>query len=103
MGMWEQARAPTRRCSPPANCERKPGWSRARWFMAAKSPGPGYCNQRGHIFLATDLTQGETDREVSEQDMITRNSPLPISRHNWGENDPGSNDHLRFGLLRVKG
>lgn len=34
--------------------------------------GPGYCNQRGHLFLATELTQGLVDREASEQDLICR-------------------------------
>ena len=34
--------------------------------------GPGYCNQRGHLFLATDLTQGPVERELSEQDLICR-------------------------------
>ena len=30
---------------------------------------PGMCSQRGHVFLATDLTGGEPDRELDEQDM----------------------------------
>lgn len=34
--------------------------------------GPGYCTQRGRIFLATELIQGETQRESSEADMIAR-------------------------------
>ena len=33
--------------------------------------GPGYCTQRGHLFLARDLQQGQPDREPSEADMIT--------------------------------
>ncbi|MBB5852440.1 NUDIX domain-containing protein [Amycolatopsis umgeniensis] len=32
---------------------------------------PGMSSQRGHVFLATDLTQGEAQREVEEQDMRT--------------------------------
>jgi 8-oxo-dGTP pyrophosphatase MutT (NUDIX family) len=39
--------------------------------------GPGYCNQRGHVFLATELTSGATAREVTEQDMVARDFPLP--------------------------
>jgi 8-oxo-dGTP pyrophosphatase MutT (NUDIX family) len=31
----------------------------------------GMSSQRGHVFLATDLTQGEAQREVEEQDMRT--------------------------------
>lgn len=38
--------------------------------------GPGYSTQRGHIFLATDLTQCEPSREASEADMIARSFPL---------------------------
>jgi 8-oxo-dGTP pyrophosphatase MutT (NUDIX family) len=38
--------------------------------------GPGYCNQRGHVFLATDLTQGATAREATEQDMVCRRFSL---------------------------
>ena len=34
--------------------------------------GPGYCTQRGHLFLATDLSQGPAAREASEQDLICR-------------------------------
>jgi hypothetical protein len=66
--------------------------------------GPGYCNQRGHIFLATDLSQGETEREVSEQDMICRSFTL-------GDFEAMIRDGTireamtiaAFGLLRVKG
>jgi 8-oxo-dGDP phosphatase len=32
---------------------------------------PGMSSQRGHVFLATDLRQGPTAREHSEQDMRT--------------------------------
>ncbi len=32
----------------------------------------GYCNQGFHIFLATDLVEGEQKLEVSEQDMIVK-------------------------------
>ena len=32
---------------------------------------PGMSSQRGHVFLATELTEGPTAREHSEQDMAT--------------------------------
>ena len=32
---------------------------------------PGMSSQRGHVFLATELTEGPTEREQSEQDMRT--------------------------------
>ncbi len=38
--------------------------------------GPGYCNQLGHVFLATGLRQGPHDREPSEQGMVTRAIPV---------------------------
>ena len=38
--------------------------------------GPGYCTQRGHIFLATDLSQQAPEREATEQDMICREFSL---------------------------
>ncbi|HVZ07719.1 NUDIX hydrolase [Rhodopila sp.] len=39
--------------------------------------GPGYCTQRGHIFLARGLREGEPDREASELDMICRWVSVP--------------------------
>lgn len=32
---------------------------------------PGMSSQRGRVFLATDLTEGEPERELEEQDMRT--------------------------------
>ena len=66
--------------------------------------GPGYCNQRGHIFLATDLTQGETDRELSEQDMIART--FALTEFEAMVRDGSVREAMTisaFGLLRVKG
>lgn len=38
--------------------------------------GAGYSTQQGHIFLARDLTYGQTEREGSEADMIVQDFPL---------------------------
>lgn len=38
--------------------------------------GPGYCSQKGHLFLATGLSPVSTDREQTEQDMVARTFPL---------------------------
>jgi ADP-ribose pyrophosphatase len=38
--------------------------------------GAGYCNQRGHVFLATGLRSGQAEREISEQDMTTHRMPI---------------------------
>jgi 8-oxo-dGTP pyrophosphatase MutT (NUDIX family) len=32
---------------------------------------PGMSSQRGRVFLATELTEGEPEREYTEQDMLT--------------------------------
>lgn len=40
--------------------------------------GPGYCTQRGHIFLATELSQQAPEREATEQDMICQEFSLEI-------------------------
>ncbi|GBQ66328.1 ADP-ribose pyrophosphatase [Ameyamaea chiangmaiensis NBRC 103196] len=39
--------------------------------------GAGYSTQKGHVFLATDLTQGPTAREATEADMTTHTVSLP--------------------------
>ena len=38
--------------------------------------GAGYCNQRGHIFWATQLSQQDHQREATEQDLVCRHFPL---------------------------
>jgi 8-oxo-dGTP pyrophosphatase MutT (NUDIX family) len=45
-------------------------------YAGAIFQAPGYCTQRGHVFLATNLTQQAPDREVTEQDMICQEFPL---------------------------
>ena len=66
--------------------------------------GPGYCNQRGHIFLATDLTQGDVAREPSEQDMICRDFTLATFEAMIRDGTVCEAMTLAaFGLLRVKG
>ena len=41
-------------------------------FVATVFQGAGYSDQCGHVFLATDLTQGPAAREASELGMICR-------------------------------
>ncbi len=38
--------------------------------------GPGFCTQKGHLFLATDLQQADHARETTEQDMVCHAFPL---------------------------
>lgn len=66
--------------------------------------GPGYCTQRGRIFLATDLRQGEPEREASEQDMICRS--FTQDQFEMMLRDGTVREAMTiaaFGLLRVKG
>ena len=38
-------------------------------FLGMLDVAPGMSSQRGRVFLATDITEGEHDRELEEQDM----------------------------------
>lgn len=38
--------------------------------------GAGYSTQRGHVYLATDLTQGPNDLEETEEDITCHTIPL---------------------------
>src|SRR3979490_920509 len=38
-------------------------------FLGTLDLAPGMSSQRGWVFLATDITEGEHDRELEEQDM----------------------------------
>jgi 8-oxo-dGTP pyrophosphatase MutT (NUDIX family) len=73
MGMWEQAPGTDPVILAAGELREETGLLAGTMTCAGEIfQGPGYCNQRGHIFLATDLTQGEPAREVTEQDMICR-------------------------------
>jgi hypothetical protein len=77
MGMWEQAPGTDPQALAAAELREETGLVAAVLFHAGTIlQGPGYCTQRGHIFLATNLTQGPTQREVTEQDMISSNVSL---------------------------
>ncbi|GAJ29758.1 NUDIX domain-containing protein [Acidomonas methanolica] len=45
-------------------------------YGGAMFQGAGYSTQKGHIYLATDLTQGEPAREATEDDMSCLTVPL---------------------------
>ena len=45
-------------------------------FVASLFQGPGFCDQVGHVFLATGLRQGPVARESSELGMVCRTIPL---------------------------
>ena len=61
MGMWEQAPGTDPAVVAAGELREETGLVAGRMTYAGEIfQGPGYCNQRGHIFLATDLSQGET-------------------------------------------
>jgi 8-oxo-dGTP pyrophosphatase MutT (NUDIX family) len=105
MGMWEQAPGADPAVVAAGELREETGLIAGRMIYTGEIfQGPGYCNQRGHIFLATDLSQGETEREVSEQDMICRSFTLEnfeaMIRHGTIRE---AMTIAAFGLLRVKG
>ncbi|HET6608136.1 MAG TPA: NUDIX hydrolase [Rhodopila sp.] len=66
--------------------------------------GPGYCTQRGHVFLATGLTQQAAEREATEQDMICRE--FSLAAFEAMIRDGTVQDAMTmasFALLRLKG
>ncbi|HEY0422561.1 MAG TPA: NUDIX hydrolase [Rhodopila sp.] len=105
MGMWEQAPGTDPGMLAAGELREETGLIAGRMTLAGEIfQGPGYCNQRGHIFLATDLTQGETDRELSEQDMIARTFALAEFEAMVREGLVREAMTISaFGLLRVKG
>lgn len=77
MGMWEHAPNTDPATLAAAELKEETGLVAAQMIHAGEIfQGPGYCNQRGHVFLATGLTQGATDREKTEQDMVCRSVDL---------------------------
>jgi len=105
MGMWEQAPDTDPSVLAAAELREETGLIAGRMVHVGEIfQGPGYCNQRGHIFLATDLTPGDTDREITEQDMISRSFALAAFEAMIRDGTVREAMTLSaFGLLRVKG
>ena len=77
MGMWEHSPGTDPAVLAAAELREETGLiAGSIVFAGSLFQGPGYCNQEGHIFLATDLVQGEYDREATEQGMICRAFPV---------------------------
>nr|WP_245215587.1 NUDIX hydrolase [Pararoseomonas baculiformis] len=105
MGMWE-----TRPGTDPAEIaagelREETGWTAGRMtYAGGMFQGAGYCNQRGHVFLATELTRGETARESTEQDLICRD--FSLAELETMLRDGVIQDAMSiaaFGMLRLKG
>lgn len=105
MGMWEHAPDTDPAVLAAAELREETGLVAATMRHCGHIfQGPGYCTQRGHVFLATDLTQGNTEREVSEQDMVCRS--FPLARFEDMVRDGSVCEAMTisaFGLLRLKG
>ena len=50
-------------------------------YVAEIAPAPALLAQTGALFLSTGLTQGETAREATEQDLVAKPWPIPDLYH----------------------
>lgn len=65
-----------------AELREETGFTAARWErLGYLNVAHGMTNQNYHVFLATDLTPGEPDREATEQDMRQEWFPRPEVEH----------------------
>lgn len=77
MGMWELKPDATPEMIAAGELEEETGL-RANNMLHVGSfyQGAGYSTQKGHVFLATNLTQHATKREATEQNMTCHTVPL---------------------------
>jgi 8-oxo-dGTP pyrophosphatase MutT (NUDIX family) len=64
----------------------------------------GFCSQPMHVFVATDLTEGEHEREHTEQDMVV--GRVPMARFEAmlrGGEIVDSMTHAAYCLYRLRG
>jgi 8-oxo-dGTP pyrophosphatase MutT (NUDIX family) len=105
MGMWEHAPGTDPAVLAAGELREETGLVAGQMIYGGEMfQGPGYCNQRGHVFLATNLQQGDTEREVTEQDMICRD--FALAEFEAMIRDGTIREAMTisaFGLLRVKG
>lgn len=105
MGMWEQKPGVDPAALAAGELKEETGLvAGAMRHAGALFQGPGYCTQLGHIFLATDLTPGETAREVTEQDMTTQS--VTIAEFERMVREGRIREAMTvsaFGLLRING
>ncbi|MBF0875678.1 NUDIX hydrolase [Gluconobacter cerevisiae] len=66
--------------------------------------GAGYSNQKGHVFLARNLTRGETDLEATEEDITCHDMTLEAFETMIREGEMKCMVSLAaFALIRAKG
>ena len=104
MGMWEQAPGVDPMVLAAGELREETGLAAGRMIQVGEMfQGPGYCNQSGHVFLATDLIQGEPDREATEQDMVCQSFLLAeVEAMIRDGTIREAMTIAAFGLLRVK-
>ncbi len=77
MGMWEARPDATPEMIAAGELREETGLvARSMQHAGVLFQGAGYSNQKGHVFLATGLTQQEQALENTEQDMISQRIPL---------------------------
>ena len=105
MGMWEERPDATPAQIAGGELAEETGLVAATMIrVATLFQGAGYSNQKGHLFLATDLSATETDRETSEQDMVARAFPLAEVEAMIGDGRISCMVTIAsIGLLRIKG
>lgn len=105
MGMWEDRPGTDPAVLAAGELREETGLIAGRLLHAGTIfQGPGYCTQRGHVFLATELTQQAPAREASEQDMVCQ--AVPVAALEAMIRDGAVCEAMTisaFGLLRVKG
>lgn len=66
--------------------------------------GPGYCTQKGHVFLATGVKQGPPERDHGEQDMVTKSFTVEEIERMIVQNEIKCTITVAaFGMLRLRG
>jgi 8-oxo-dGTP pyrophosphatase MutT (NUDIX family) len=105
MGMWEQQPGTDPAVLAAAELREETGLTAGHMVhVGTVFQGPGYCTQRGHIFLATELTQGIPDREPTEQDMVVEAFTLAAFEAMVRDGTVCESMTLSaFSLLRLKG
>jgi ADP-ribose pyrophosphatase len=105
MGMWEHAPGTDPNLLAAAELREETGLvARDMTYAGEMFQGAGYSTQRGHIFLATGLTQDTPQREASEQDLICRSFALAeMEEMIRGGTIRDAMSIAAFGILRLKG
>lgn len=105
MGMWEERPDATPSQVAAGELAEETGLAAsALLHVATLLQGPGYSNQKGHLFLATGLTASAARREASEQDMVSQRFALrEVEAMIAGGRISCMVTVASIGLLRIKG